>query len=112
MSNALYSKEYGHMSMMTPKGRANYEPKFMGLLKVVPRENPQTGFHSYPEIVEGEKTRQRSESFADHYSQARQFYISQTDIEQNHIIDALVFELSKVEKAAIRLRLVASFIKY
>ena len=39
--------------------------------------------------------RVRPESFADHYSQARQFFISQTDIEQKHIGDALVFELRR-----------------
>ena len=49
----------------------------------------------------------RSPSFADHYSQARQFFISQTPIEQKHIGDALVFELSKVERADIRERIVA-----
>ena len=51
--------------------------------------------------------RQRPESFADHYSQARQFYISQTKVEQSHIAAALVFELSKVEEPAIRERLVS-----
>ena len=51
--------------------------------------------------------RERSESFADHYSQARQFYVSQTAVEQGHIADALVFELSKVERPAIRTRVVS-----
>jgi catalase len=49
----------------------------------------------------------RPESFADHYSQARQFFISQTDIEQKHITDELVFELSRVERPAIRTRVVS-----
>jgi catalase len=44
----------------------------------------------------------RAESFADHYSQARQFFISQTSYEQAHIASALVFELSKVENSYIR----------
>jgi len=51
--------------------------------------------------------RARSETFADHYSQARQFYISQTPPEQTHIANALTFELSKVETLAIRSRVVA-----
>ncbi len=72
-----------------------------------PRENPKKGFHSYPEEVTGEKARVRSESFADHYSQARQFYISQTPNEQTHLANALIFELSKVKKLAIRERMVA-----
>jgi catalase len=49
----------------------------------------------------------RPESFADHYSQARQFYVSQTPIEQKHIGDALTFELSKVERPDIRARMVS-----
>jgi catalase len=50
----------------------------------------------------------RSETFADHYSQARQFYVSQTPVEQQHITDAFVFELSKVERPDIRVRMVAN----
>ncbi len=49
----------------------------------------------------------RAESFADHYSQARQFYISQTPGEQQHIAAALTFELSKVKTPVIRERLVS-----
>ena len=60
-----------------------------------------------PEEVSGPKLRVRAELFADHYSQARQFYVSQTETEQTHIKDAFVFELSKVETPAIRTRMVA-----
>lgn len=93
----------GHMAVVNVKGRTNYEPNSFG----GPRENPTTGFRSFPEMVQGPKLRIRSESFADHYSQARQFYISQTPPERTHISDALVFELSKVQKPAIRDRMVA-----
>jgi catalase len=48
--------------------------------------------------------------FADHYSQARQFYRSQTPVEQTHIKNAFVFELSKVETEAIRARMVANLL--
>ena len=68
---------------------------------------PRIGYRSFPAEEGGRKVRERSESFADHYSQARQFYISQTKTEQGHIADALVFELSKVEREAIRLRLLS-----
>ena len=54
------------------------------------------------EFTGAEKRRLRAESFADHYSQARQFYLSQTEIEQGHIASAFTFELSKVETPAIR----------
>lgn len=96
----------GHMAMTNPRGRANYEPNSWDNGEG-PRENPDTGFRSYPKQIEGEKQRVRSETFADHYSQARQFYISQTDVEQEHIADAFVFELSKVEREDIRLRMVS-----
>src|SRR5262245_60090226 len=72
-----------------------------------PRESPEKGFQSYSAEQGGEKIRIRSETFADHYSQARQFYISQTETEQNHIADALIFELSKVERLEIRTRMVS-----
>jgi len=94
----------GHMAMHNPKGRVNYEPNSWG---VGPRESPEKGYRSFPAPVEGPKLRMRPETFADHYSQARQFYISQADIEKAHIANALTFELSKVETAAIRSRMVA-----
>ena len=97
----------GHMAMVNPKGRANYEPNSWEGTQGGPRESPEMGFKSFPAEESGAKVRQRSESFADHYSQARQFYISQTKVEQGHIADALIFELSKVETPAIRERLVS-----
>ncbi len=95
----------GHMAMSGPKGRANYEPNSWA--KGGPRADPGLAFQSYPEKVEGEKQRVRGELFADHYSQARQYYRSQTPMEQTHIADAIVFELSKVQTPEIRERLVA-----
>ena len=97
----------GHMAMGNPTGRVNYEPNSWNGEAAGPRESPEKGFHSYPAAEEGAKLRIRSESFADHYSQARQFYISQTETEQQHIADALIFELSKVERLAIRTRVVS-----
>ncbi|KZY51571.1 catalase [Sulfitobacter sp. KE29] len=96
----------GHMAMHNPKGRVNYEPNSWGE-DGGPRENPQIGFQSYPAEVEGTKQRVRSETFADHYSQARQFYISQTEIEQQHIAAAYTFELSKCQEERIRLRMLS-----
>jgi len=96
----------GHMAMRNPKGRANYQPNSWGP-EGGPRENPTRGFRSFPHEVEGAKVRLRPESFADHYSQARLFFVSQTEIEQKHLCDALVFELSKVERPDIRERMVS-----
>ena len=93
------------MAMRNPVGRTNYEPNSWDV-QGDPRETPQ-GFHSYPAQEQGQKMRVRSETFADHYSQARQFYISQTRTEQRHLENALVFELSKVERPEIRSRMVS-----
>ncbi len=97
----------GHMAMRNPAGRVNYEPNSWGATLGGPREDPVRGFTSFAESADGPKQRVRSESFADHYSQARQFFVSQTPIEQKHIGDALVFELSKVERPDIRSRTVS-----
>jgi catalase len=90
----------GHMQMEQPVGRVAYEPN--SLSENSPRETPANGFHSATVTENGEKSRIRAASFADHYSQARQFYLSQTKYEQAHIASALVFELSKVEHVHIR----------
>ena len=90
----------GHMQMEQPTGRVAYEPN--SLSETSPRETPNYGFHSAAVTETGEKGRVRPESFADHYSQARQFYLSQTPYEQAHIASALVFELSKVDHVHIR----------
>jgi len=97
----------GHMAMVNPKGRVNYEPNSWTGKYSGPRESPEHGFRSYPAEETGAKLRVRSETFADHYSQARQFYLSQTEIEQTHLAAALIFELSKVETPAIRGRMVS-----
>jgi catalase len=90
----------GHMQMEQPEGRVSYEPN--SLSKNSPRESPVKGFRSVAIGETGDKGRVRSRSFADHYSQARQFYLSQTVYEQAHIASALVFELSKVEHLHVR----------
>jgi catalase len=97
----------GHMAMVNPGSRANYEPNSWGAEVGGPREDPAAGFTSHPDVLTGTKRRLCPESFADHYSQARQFYVSQSPVEQRHIIDAFVFELSKCERIDIRARMVA-----
>ncbi len=90
----------GHMQMAQPAGQVAYEPN--SLSKDSPRETPGNGFHSAAVSETGDKGRIRAESFADHYSQARQFYLSQTAHEQAHIASAFVFELSKVAHVHVR----------
>jgi catalase len=100
----------GQMQMAVPKGRANYEPNSLDEAgePAGPREDPVGGFRTARAQVEGEKVRLRAESFADHYSQARLFYRSQSEVEQAHLAHALVFELSKVELEHVRVRVLSN----
>lgn len=92
----------GKMQTMVPKGRANYEPNSLAAHgeEGGPRESAERGFVTADAATgadeQGEKLRIRAELFADHYSQARLFYRSQTESEQAHIASSFVFELSKV----------------
>jgi catalase len=96
------------------KGRANYEPNSLNEAGEVagPRESPKAGFATAAttavEDNPAPKLRTRSPTFADHYSQARLFYRSQTPPEQAHIASAIVFELSKCELEHVRKRVLAS----
>jgi catalase len=94
----------GQMQFVLPAGRVSYSPSSLDPNSA--RENAQAGFVSGRERVEADKLRIRPELFADHFSQARQFFLSQTEPEKNHIISAFIFELSKVETKAIRERMV------
>lgn len=88
------------------KGRASYEPNSIdgGWPKETPPAAQDGGFESYQERIDANKIRQRSESFGDHFSQARLFFQSMSPTEQQHIIKAYSFELGKVEREAIRAR--------
>jgi catalase len=89
-----------------PVGRAQYTPNSLGGGCPMMASAKQGAFVHYAEKVEGHKIRERSESFADHFSQATLFFRSLSEPEQNHIVDAFRFELGKVETAAIRQRMV------
>jgi catalase len=98
----------GHMQMSKQEGRISYNPSALDGPHL--SENDGIGFVSFPEPIQGDKLRVRSQSFADHYSQARQFYMSQTKPEQDHIIAALIFELSRVEAVPVRVRMLSHLV--
>ena len=98
----------GQMSMQQPTGRVSYEPS--SLAPDSARESP-AGFRSFAAAESGARGRIRTASFADHYSQARLFYRSQTVHEQAHIASALVFELSKVGALHIRAAMVGHLLR-
>jgi len=87
------------------KGNVSYFPNSLGngcpyhaMLK------GEQGFESHEEKIDAKKVRARSSSFADHFTQARLFFNSQTEPEKQHIINAYSFELSKVNSVEIRTR--------
>ena len=89
------------------RGRVAYEPNSLG--GGCPFQAGTAGFVSFPEPMRAEahKVRGKAEKFADHYTQATLFWNSQTSVEKTHIINAFRFELSRVQVAPIRERMVA-----
>jgi catalase len=87
------------------RGRVAYEPN--SLAGGCPYQAGASGFRSFPEPVEEHKVRGKPERFAEHYNQATLFYESQSEVEQQHIIRAFRFELTKVQTPAVRRRVVA-----
>jgi catalase len=92
------------------RGRVAYEPN--SLAGGCPfQAGAAQGFMSVARRVDAkesaDKVRIKPEKFADHYTQARLFFESQTEVEQAHIGNAFRFELSKVTVPAIRERVVS-----
>ncbi|WP_201582512.1 catalase [Psychrobacter jeotgali] len=98
------NQQDGHMQMQVPKTRVLYDPQSLDPAR--PSESDKKGFKSFPEkLDDGVKGRIRAEGFADHYSQPRMFYRSQSATEQSHIASAFAFELGKVDTPYIRTRM-------
>ncbi len=92
------------------RGRVAYEPNSLG--GGCPFQAGREGFVSVPEprTADDHKVRGKAERFADHYTQATLFWNSQADVERTHIVDAFIFELSRVQTPAIRERMVSGLI--
>ena len=95
----------GYMRQTINRGQTSYEPNSLRGGCPFQAGVDMSGFVSYAERIDSRKIRARSPSFVDHFSQARLFFNSQSGPEQNHLIDALRFELEKVETASIRERM-------
>ncbi len=90
------------------RGRVAYEPN--SLAGGCPFQAGMAGFTSFPQPVDGDKVRGKPERFADHYTQAKLFWNSQTPVEKAHIVGALRFELTRVQAPAIRERVVSMLV--
>ncbi len=96
----------GHMRQTIAKGKVSYDPNTLASGCPYQAMMKEGGFTSHNQRVDGQKIRARSQSFVDHYSQASLFFNSQSEPEKKHIINALVFELAKVQTPAIRERMI------
>lgn len=101
----------GHMRQTINTDKVSYHPNSIGNGCPFQAKATQGGFTSYQERIDGNKIRERSKSFFDHFSQAVLFYNSQSEHEKNHIIDAFTFELGKVERVYIQERMVGILAK-
>jgi len=95
----------GHMRQTLDVGQSSYHPNSLGGGCPMQAGRRLGGFVSYPEAIDAEKQRARGEKFFDHFSQATLFWNSQSATEQGHIVQALRFELGKVDGLAIRERM-------
>jgi catalase len=88
------------------RGRVAYEPN--SVAGGCPfQQGAANGFTSFRDPSPEDKVRGKPEKFADHYTQATLFWMSQSPIEQAHIVRAFRFELTKVAAPAIRRRVLA-----
>jgi catalase len=97
----------GFMRQTINRGRTSYDPNSLRGGCPFQAGMDMSGFTSYAERIDAQKIRERSPSFFDHFSQATMFFNSQSEVEQNHIVKALRFELGKVETPPIRERMLA-----
>ncbi len=96
----------GHMRQQINVGKSSYHPNTLGGGCPFQAGSADGGFTSYHERIDAHKVRARSASFMDFFSQATLFFNSQSEAEQTHMVNALRFELGKVETITIRERMV------
>jgi catalase len=101
----------GRMQMEIKTSRVNYSPNSLGGNLPAPVAEADGGFVHYPERVEGHKIRERSPSFADHFSQATLFWNSLSTGEQDRVVEAAHFELGKVPHIEVKQRMLDRFNK-
>ena len=83
------------------KGRVSYSPNTLGGGCPMQAGEAMAGFVSHAENIAATKLRGRGSKFFDHFSQARLFFGSLADWEQEHLVKALQFELGKLETPAV-----------
>jgi catalase len=99
------------MQMEIKTSRVNYSPNSLGENLPAPVEASDGGFVHHPAKVEGQKIRERSPSFAEHFSQATLFWNSLSTGEQDRVVEAAHFELGKVPQVEVKQRMLERFNK-
>lgn len=106
LANVVNNQRDGYMRQTINSDITSYQPNSINDNYPLQATVAEGGFTSHEERIDAKKIRARSRSFFDHFSQATLFYNSQADYEKNHLIDALKFELGKVDRTPIRERMV------
>jgi catalase len=86
-------------------GKVGYNPNTMAAGCPFQAGRKDGGYAHFTEHIDAHKVRERSDSFRDHFSQAKLFFNSQSAIEKKHILDTFLFELGKVKRVEIRERM-------
>ncbi|EMD41627.1 hypothetical protein CERSUDRAFT_128555 [Gelatoporia subvermispora B] len=89
----------GAMRHKITKGEVNYWPNRKGIGAPVP--TTEGGYADFASKVQGIKQRVRGSKFQEHYNQAQLFFNSLTPYEQQHLIDAISFELSHCDDPVV-----------
>ncbi|PKE62786.1 catalase [Macrococcoides caseolyticum] len=93
------------------KGQTSYHNN------AINNNNPHTtpveegGFESYHEKIDAHKVRARSDSFKEHYAQAKLYYNSLTQPEKEHLRDGFAFELGKCKHDFVKENAIANINK-
>jgi len=97
----------GMHQMAIHQGQTSYHRNGLNANQPEPVPVERGGYESYQEKIDGRKIRGRSESFLDFYSQAKLFYTSLAPFEQQHLKEALSFELGKCMSDLVKTNAVA-----
>lgn len=108
----------GHMQMQIHTDQLNYYPNRLSMAGKDARagqgaeqqplsvdQQKTNAFRTYAEKIAGVKERVKAPKFMEFFDQASLFYNSMTPIEQQHMLDASSFELSKVVDLGVRERM-------
>ncbi|WP_257391504.1 catalase [Cytobacillus gottheilii] len=106
----FHNNQYdGYNRMTINKGQVAYHKNSLQNNDPRPATEEEGGYVHYQEKVEGRKIRARSDSFKDHFSQAKLFWNSMTEPEKMHMIGAFQFEVGRVKSKDVRQQVVNMF---